>query len=173
MGQVFWLVITGRRPSLFPVLRLISVPADTSVPGAVIEPNTQCSRQELLRTGLTSGQAVLDYPLIHSIQAIVMGLSTIESSFVSLTANGIQGFDHAEFPVIWLALEILNATEGYLWVGLCSQLRLTVISSIIYSVTSAVLDSHMERLCIWTLKQVCCNSHCTEYVVNVQPIFPF
>jgi len=50
-------------------------------------------------------------------QAIVMSLPTIESSFVTHTAKGIQGFDHPEYPAIRLALEVLNATESYLWVS--------------------------------------------------------
>jgi len=44
-----------------------------------------------------------------------MSLPTIESSFVTLTTKGIQGFDHAEYPVVRLAMEVLNATESYLW----------------------------------------------------------
>jgi hypothetical protein len=50
------------------------------------------------------------------LQAIVMSLPTIESSFVTHTTKGIQGFDHSERPAIRVALEVLNATEGYLWV---------------------------------------------------------
>ncbi|KDR85083.1 hypothetical protein GALMADRAFT_233694 [Galerina marginata CBS 339.88] len=48
-------------------------------------------------------------------KAIVMSLPTIESSFVTHTAKGIQGFDHPEYPAIRVALEVLNATESYLW----------------------------------------------------------
>jgi len=44
-----------------------------------------------------------------------MSLPTIESSHVIYTATAIQGFKHPEIPVINLALEILNAVEGYLW----------------------------------------------------------
>jgi len=51
-------------------------------------------------------------------QAIVMSLPTIESSFVYFTTNTIQGFNHSNYPVILLALEVLNATEGYLWRGI-------------------------------------------------------
>jgi hypothetical protein len=32
------------------------------------------------------------------------------------TTKGIRGFDHPELPVVRVALEVLNATEGYLWV---------------------------------------------------------
>lgn len=51
------------------------------------------------------------------IQAIVMSLPTIESSFVMHTTKGIQGFDHPEYPAVRVALEVLNATESYLWVS--------------------------------------------------------
>ena len=49
-------------------------------------------------------------------QAIVMSLPTIESSFVTHTTKGIQGFNHPEYPAVRLAMEVLNATESYLWV---------------------------------------------------------
>ena len=45
-----------------------------------------------------------------------MSLPTIESTFVFLTTKCIRGFDHSEYPMIRVALEVLNATEGYLWV---------------------------------------------------------
>jgi hypothetical protein len=45
-----------------------------------------------------------------------MSLPTIESSFVTLTTKCIRGFDHPEYPAIRIALEVLTATEGYLWV---------------------------------------------------------
>ena len=45
-----------------------------------------------------------------------MSLPTIESSFVTHTTKSIRGFDHSEYPVIRVALEVLDATEGYLWV---------------------------------------------------------
>lgn len=48
-------------------------------------------------------------------KATVISLPTIESSFVSHTTRGIQGFDHPEFPALRVALEVLNATESYLW----------------------------------------------------------
>jgi len=48
-------------------------------------------------------------------KAIVLSLPTIESSYVNHTAKGIQGFDHPETPALVVALECLNATEGYLW----------------------------------------------------------
>ena len=51
-----------------------------------------------------------------NLQAIVMSLSAIESSFVMHTTKSIQGFDHPEYSVIRVALEVLDAKEGYLWV---------------------------------------------------------
>jgi Zn-dependent M16 (insulinase) family peptidase len=46
-----------------------------------------------------------------------MSLPTIESSFVSHTTKGIQGFNDPRYPAIRMALEVLNATESYLWVS--------------------------------------------------------
>ena len=51
-----------------------------------------------------------------NLQAIVMNLPTIEISFVTHTTKTIRGFDHPEYPAIRVALEVLNAIEGYLWV---------------------------------------------------------
>ncbi|KAK1232703.1 hypothetical protein PQX77_004179 [Marasmius sp. AFHP31] len=48
-------------------------------------------------------------------KAIVMSLPTIESSYVTHTAQAIKGFDHPEYPAFRVALEVLNATESYLW----------------------------------------------------------
>jgi hypothetical protein len=45
-----------------------------------------------------------------------MSLPTIESSFVTHSSRGIQGYDNPEYPPIRVALEVLNATESYLWV---------------------------------------------------------
>ncbi|KAL4071016.1 Metalloenzyme, LuxS/M16 peptidase-like protein [Scleroderma citrinum] len=48
-------------------------------------------------------------------QATVVSLPTIESSYVSHTSKGIQGFDHPEFPALRVTLEVLSGTESYLW----------------------------------------------------------
>ncbi|RDX52049.1 hypothetical protein OH76DRAFT_1345727 [Lentinus brumalis] len=48
-------------------------------------------------------------------KAVVVSLPTIESAFVTHTAKGIQGWSHPEFPVLRVAVEVLNATESYLW----------------------------------------------------------
>ncbi|KAF8832423.1 hypothetical protein HHX47_DHR1001921 [Lentinula edodes] len=48
-------------------------------------------------------------------KALVMSLPTIESSYVIHTSKGIQGFDHPQYPAFRVALEVLNATESYLW----------------------------------------------------------
>jgi Zn-dependent M16 (insulinase) family peptidase len=47
-----------------------------------------------------------------------MSLPTIESSFVTHTTNGIAGFKHPDYPVLRVAVEVLNATESYLWVSM-------------------------------------------------------
>ncbi|EPQ60716.1 hypothetical protein GLOTRDRAFT_30984 [Gloeophyllum trabeum ATCC 11539] len=48
-------------------------------------------------------------------KAVVVSLPTIESSFVTHTTKGIQGFAHPEYPALRVASEVLNATESYLW----------------------------------------------------------
>jgi len=48
-------------------------------------------------------------------KAIVMSLPTIESSYATHTTKGLEGFDHPEYPSLRVALEVLNATESYLW----------------------------------------------------------
>ncbi|GLB36235.1 putative insulinase (Peptidase family M16) [Lyophyllum shimeji] len=48
-------------------------------------------------------------------KGIVMSLPTIESSYVTHTTKGIQGFDHPDYPVLRVTLEVLNATESFLW----------------------------------------------------------
>ena len=49
-------------------------------------------------------------------QAVVVSLPTIESSYSSHITKGIQGFTHVERPALVVAAEILNATESFLWV---------------------------------------------------------
>jgi hypothetical protein len=49
-------------------------------------------------------------------KAIVMSLPTIESSYVTHSTKAIKGFNHPEYPAFRIALEVLNATESYLWV---------------------------------------------------------
>lgn len=48
-------------------------------------------------------------------KAIVMSLPTIESSYVTHSTKAIKGFNHPEYPAFRVALEVLNATESYLW----------------------------------------------------------
>jgi len=45
----------------------------------------------------------------------VMKLPTIESSYVMHSTKAISGFDHQEYPAIRVTMEVLNATESYLW----------------------------------------------------------
>ena len=49
-------------------------------------------------------------------QAVVVALPSIESSFATHYAKGLQGFSHSEYPALRIAAEVLNATESYLWV---------------------------------------------------------
>lgn len=51
------------------------------------------------------------------IQAIIVELSTIESTFSAHIAKGIQGFAHPDYPAYRITMELLNATESYLWVS--------------------------------------------------------
>ncbi|KAJ8494623.1 hypothetical protein ONZ51_g2236 [Trametes cubensis] len=48
-------------------------------------------------------------------RAVVVSLPTIESAFVTHTAKGVQGWAHPEYPAMRVAVEVLNATESYLW----------------------------------------------------------
>ncbi|KAK7058884.1 hypothetical protein VNI00_001508 [Paramarasmius palmivorus] len=48
-------------------------------------------------------------------KAIIMSLPTIESSYVTHSTTGIKGFEHPKYPAFRVALEVLNATESYLW----------------------------------------------------------
>jgi hypothetical protein len=59
MGEVFWAVITSKRTNALSILHLICALVNTSVPGAARKPDAQCSRQELLTTGLTFVPTVL------------------------------------------------------------------------------------------------------------------
>jgi Zn-dependent M16 (insulinase) family peptidase len=44
-----------------------------------------------------------------------MTLPSIESTYSIHTTKSIRGFDHPKYPVFRVALEVLNATEGFLW----------------------------------------------------------
>ncbi|GJE87608.1 Zn-dependent peptidase M16-like protein [Phanerochaete sordida] len=48
-------------------------------------------------------------------KAVIVSLPTIESSFVSHYAKGIESHSHPQYPALRVAGEILNATESYLW----------------------------------------------------------
>ncbi|ETW86965.1 Metallo peptidase M16 [Heterobasidion irregulare TC 32-1] len=48
-------------------------------------------------------------------KAIIVELSTIESTFSAHIAKGIQGFAHPDYPAYRITMELLNATESYLW----------------------------------------------------------
>ena len=48
-------------------------------------------------------------------KAIVVSLPTIESAFVSYTSTGIRGWQHEDYPALRVAIEVLGATESFLW----------------------------------------------------------
>jgi hypothetical protein len=52
-----------------------------------------------------------------------MGMATVESAFVVITTKGICGYNHPDFPALRVTLEVLDATESYLWVRMldCHQ----------------------------------------------------
>lgn len=75
-------------------------------------------QETALKPIVTSNETMSDIGKNPSNKAIVVGLATIESSFTNHISKGIQGFKHHEFPALRVALEVLNASEGYLWVGL-------------------------------------------------------
>ena len=49
--------------------------------------------------------------------SIVVSLPTIESTFINVTARGPQGWDHSDYPALYVTMEMLNADEGYFWVS--------------------------------------------------------
>ncbi len=77
-----------------------------------------------------------------------MSLPTIESSYVTHSAKCLKGFQQPEYPAIRVALEVLNATESYLWVRTSSQLRKQyVMSTLLLSGISEVQVWHTARTC--------------------------
>ncbi|KZV65225.1 hypothetical protein PENSPDRAFT_587192 [Peniophora sp. CONT] len=48
-------------------------------------------------------------------RAVVVSLATIESAFVSYTGAGIRGWQHEDWPALRVAIEVLGATESFLW----------------------------------------------------------
>ena len=80
-------------------------------------------------------------------KAVVVGLPTIESAFVSHTTKGIQGWQHPDHPAVVVAQEILNASEGFLWVRRAAII-FRLYSSVAhgdYRDTSVVRVWHMAR----------------------------
>ena len=49
-------------------------------------------------------------------KAVVVALPTIESSFVTHHGKGMHGWSDPDYPALRVAVEVLNATESYLWV---------------------------------------------------------
>lgn len=51
----------------------------------------------------------------HTRQAVIMTHPSIESAYMIFSTRSIHGFDHPAYPVMRVTLEVLNATEGFLW----------------------------------------------------------
>jgi hypothetical protein len=51
-----------------------------------------------------------------SSKAVVASLATIETTYAEHTSKGPFGWDHPDVPALLTAAQLLNATEGYLWV---------------------------------------------------------
>lgn len=82
-----------------------------------------------------------------------MKLPTIESSFVMHSTRTISGFNRPEHPAIRVTMEVLNATESYLWVSWPSVSQPSRLSPLQFSVISEDLDLPMELMSPWILKQ--------------------
>ncbi len=91
-----------------------------------------------------------------------MSLPTIETSFAIHTTKGIQGFDHVEYPVIRLALEILNAMEGYLWVSASS---FTAVEIIELTRLLFIGENSWIRTRLWGFCNDGCRSRYTEVLL--------
>lgn len=48
-------------------------------------------------------------------KAVIVSLPTIESSFAIHAARAFTGFQHADYPALLMALEVLDGTESFLW----------------------------------------------------------
>ncbi len=92
-----------------------------------------------------------------------MSLPTIENSFTIHTTKGIQGFDHAEYPVIRLALAILNAMEGYLWVSVSS---FTAVMIIELTRLLSIGENSWIRTRLWGF----CNDGCRSRYNELLPV---
>ena len=98
--------------------------AHSLVTGSACIADSQRYREELLKKG-DVGPSHSGTEWMTSAQAVVMSLPTTESSFGIHTTMGVQGFDNPEYPAIRLAMRVLNAVEGYLWVGFTLNIYLS------------------------------------------------
>jgi hypothetical protein len=53
-------------------------------------------------------------------QALVVAMSTIETSFAILSTKSISSALHEDFAALRVAIEVMNATESFLWVRFAS-----------------------------------------------------
>jgi hypothetical protein len=94
-----------------------------------------------------------------------MSLSTTETSYATHTTRCAQGFDHVDVPVLRLASEVLNATEGFLWVRFKSR-NIVLLLLCIFSDIFVDLALRMAPTLRLTAKQDNSASRCTVYVDN-------
>jgi hypothetical protein len=59
--------------------------------------------------------------LSNQVQAVVVSLPTIESSFAIHSSSALVGFEHPHYPALRIALEVLDGTESFLWVSRKSE----------------------------------------------------
>ena len=98
-----------------------------------------------------------------------MSLSTTETSYAMHTTKCIQGFDHVDVPVLRLASEVLNATEGFLWVRFTSRISPLILPTIL-SDTFVDLALLMAPTSPQITKPDSSVSRCIVYVVSRFPI---
>ena len=63
-----------------------------------------------------SGDALSEMGKQPSKAGIVVSLPTIESTFVWVTGRGPQGMLHPDYAALYVAVQLLNADEGFFWV---------------------------------------------------------
>ena len=52
------------------------------------------------------------------LQAVVITMPTIESTFSTFVTKTVNTYDHADIPALAVAIEVMNALESFLWVRL-------------------------------------------------------
>ena len=97
-------------------------------------------------------------------RAVVVSLPTIESAYVTHTAKALQGYSHPEYPAMRVAIEVLNATESYLWVR-GGRLADTICCLTACCRGTFVVLGWLTALTVgWTSRPASLASRCTGYV---------